>query len=123
MADQQIKIDVITGGNDGHHLMRCYFEEIRESDGFNFFDPNAVQIQTQPAPVRKGEDFSFSYNGYRWAVHKFKISKKHLDAKGRWRCKPDKGNDDSESGTFQAQSGGSMDGERSASASAAAYSA
>lgn len=120
MADQQIKIDVVTGGNDGHHLMHCYFEEILESDAFNFFDPKSGQIQTEPSPVRNGEEFSFSYNGYQWVVHKFKISKKHLDAKGRWRAKPENGNDDPESGTFQAQSGGSMDGERKASASASA---
>ena len=120
MADQQIKIDVVTGGNDGHHLMHCYFEEINESDGFNFFDPKSVQIETEPSPVRNGKDFSFSYNGYGWVLHKFKISKKHLNAKGRWRAKHESGNDDPETGTFQAQAGGSVEGERSASASAAA---
>lgn len=120
MADQQIKIDVVTGGNDGHHLMHCYFEEINESDGFNFFDPKSVQIQTEPSPIRNGEDFGFKYGGFRWTVHKFKISKKHLDATGRWKAKSENGNDDSETGTFQAQSGGSMDGEPRASASASA---
>ncbi len=118
MANQPIKIDVVTGGSHGHHLMHCYFEEIDESDGYAFRDPNGDRIQAQPSPVCSGADFSFDYGGLQWTVHKFKISKKHLDAKGRWTAKRDD-NDDPESGTFQAQAGGGA-GERKASASTAA---
>ena len=116
MENQAMTIDVVTGGKNGHHLMHCYFDQIPESDGYNFFDPETVQIQTDPSPVYNGDNFSFNYGGFQWVVQKFKISKKHRDAHGHWTAKPND-NDDPESGTFQAQAGGG-EGERKASASA-----
>ena len=118
MANPNIQIDVVKGGSDGHRLMNCYFQEIGTSEEYSFFAPDHTPITTNPSSVSDGEKFSFDYNGLAWHVHKFKISKKHGDAKGHWKTKPPNG--DPESGTFQAQAGGGVEGELKASASATA---
>jgi hypothetical protein len=118
MANPQIEIDVVKGGSEGHRLMNCYFQEIGTTKEFSFFSPERTPIPTEPSAVRDGEKFSFNYNGLSWNVHKFKISKKHGDAKGHWKAKSENGDD--ESGTFQAQSGGGMEDDLKASASASA---
>lgn len=118
MANPQIQIDVVKGNSKGLCLMNCYFQEIGTTKTFSFFTPEHEPILTEPPTVCNGEKFSFKYDGSSWDVQKFKISKKHHDAKGHWKAKSDNG--DEESGTFQAQGGGGMDGELKASASASA---
>ncbi len=120
MANPKIKIHLVTGGSDGDHLIDCYFEEIGSSKEFFFHDREGRPILTNPSPVRSGQKFDFDYGGLQWKVHKFTINEEHLHAHGHWKAKDGDASDDPESGTFQAQSGGSKNSEDKVSASASA---
>lgn len=119
MANPHIKIHLVTGGRQGDHLIDCYFEESGSTREFYFYDREGHPINTDPSPVRNGHKFDFNYGGLQWKVHKFTISEEHLHARGHWKASSGNSSDDPESGTFQAQSGGSMEGEAKAGASAA----
>ena len=116
-----INIHHYTGGPNGEDLTRLHFQETQpHSHEFQLFkDEDPINpIPTEPDVLRSHEDFEFQYNSLHWRVTKFRISEHKQKAHGHWDCSDLDSNDDPESGTFQAQGGGSAEGELKASASA-----
>ncbi len=113
-------------GDDGNDLLNCYFQEVDDSDTYNFYESDGTQIDmyvngaSNPSVVQSGDNFTFTYDELKWTVTQFVISNE--GASGNWSAVPvDRAHlsnegDDPETGTFQGQSG--TDGDLSASASA-----
>lgn len=117
MPNPHIDIKHFTGGPVGEELMSLYFQETSaNSHKFRLFK-GEHHIPTEPEVLSSGDEFRFGYNELEWKVTKFFISEKTLKAHGHWHSKPENTGDNPESGTFQAQGGGSAEGELKASAS------
>ena len=119
-----INIDRNNGGPEGHHLEGCHFKETAPgSKEFLLYAPDGSPIHTT---VSSGTDFRFSHNGLHWSITEFFITEDPAYAQGKWsaerviplsKARPD---DDPETGTFQAQGGGSDEPKLSARASVSA---
>ena len=111
MPNPQIPINSNDGGDDGNDLIDCYFQEVDSTNTFNLYQSDGTQIttyvDTAAQPVANGDEFTFSYNGLNWSVTDFLISETDLTASGEWSASPGTIGDDPETGTFQAQGGGS----------------
>lgn len=121
--------------SEGAILKRCYFQARRHDDNvitFRLHQPDGEKIKTEPHHLKNGEDFTFTYDGLEWSVTNFLIEpapkpapEGEWIATGNWSAKKKKhtednpADDDPETGTFQAQSGGGA-GEYETSASASA---
>jgi len=119
---------------DGAILKRCYFQaRLHDSKvkSFRLHDPDGKKIKTEPHHLTNDtKDFTFKLGELYWSVTGFSIWVKPdgtWKAKGSWSASKhkhkvphyDPAQDDPETGTFQAQSGGGAE-EYKASASASA---
>lgn len=120
MANPHIKIKHFTGGPNGKDLTVLHFQKTSSnSDHFHLYQ-DKEQIHTEPDVLTSGRDFTFRHFELNWSVTKFWISEKEEKGHGHWQSKPGNGEADPESGTFQAQSGGTgMEGELKVKASTA----
>jgi len=115
---------------DGADLIHCYFQARENGRQWRLHQPDSHKIKTEPHHLVSGTDFSFTFDDLCWNVTNFLLWKdSDTDiwyATGSWaahQCPPTQGDpsdtgDDPETGTFQAQSGGGGDPERTAIATA-----
>lgn len=108
-----INIISFTGGSDGADLEQFHFVEVALEE-FLFHVPG-----NPPIPVVNGETFSFTYEGLDWTIT-FYYSDFTRHGQGNWSAHKIGGEDDPETGTFQAQAGPGAGDDLSATASASA---
>ena len=121
----------------GSDLKGCYFQARRHRGNvmsFRLHEADGKKIHTEPHHLKNGENFTFKYGGLYWSVTDFSIGPAPEGiwiATGNWSADKKKhilfnpphegpGQEDPETGTFQAQSGGGTGLEYEASASASA---
>ncbi len=119
---EKIRITDVEGGNDRDDLKNCYFEAT--SNGvYNLYSQNNGTLATD---IVSGSSFQFTLDNLIWTIpnpadpaHPFVIEPRR--AHGSWVINgislpgpPEEG--DGESGTFQAQAGGSGDPEETSAA-------
>lgn len=111
MSDR-ITIDQTTGPIAGEGLMKCYFKP-KKDDTYNFHDKDE-KIQAMDLTV--GSIFSFTLDEYPHIEYTLTIvTGSKIEVTGTWKTK-DKGAPAEEDGGYQAQAGGGLDVESSASA-------
>lgn len=103
---RKIKIDDVQGGDsrDQDTLKRNYFLPTEVNDTYQFFTPDDELIETKPAVVATGCDFSFTLKDMPeviWMVSRFEISRDQ--ASGNWTNNRQL---EADEGHFQAQAGG-----------------
>ncbi len=113
---------------DGADLVKCYFQARENGHQWRLHQPDGEKIKTEPHHLVSGTDFTFTYDNLCWTITNFLLWKNDAgiwNASGSWAAHscpnpddPGQGEDDPESGTFQAQSGGGGDPERKAIATA-----
>ena len=107
----RIKIDSITGPDEGKGLMDCYFKPKHDGD-YNFHDKDD---RVKARDLHVGSSFSFDldeYPGIKW--HLTIATASETKVTGAWTA--DKGVPEQEDGGYQAQAGGGLDVESSATA-------
>lgn len=108
---------------DGSDLLHLYFQARENGRQFRFHHADGKKIKTEPHHLVSGTDFSFDISGMCWKVTDFRIWQQPVgvwNASGSWSAHQREAEDDAETGTFQAQSGGSGNPELEASATASA---
>ena len=119
MANTHIRIRHFTGGLRGEDLKELHFQETPSvKDEFHLFK-GKEQIHTVPETLSSGHDFGFVFKDWCWAITDFSISGEALKSTGNWLSKSCDGNDDPETGTYQAQAGPGMEVELKKTASGA----
>lgn len=114
------------GFTDGNDLLNLYFQARENGREFRFHQTNGEKIHTEPHHLVSGKDFSFEISGMCWKVTDFRVWEQPagvFNASGSWSTQPCEAEGDvdgEETGTFQAQSGGSGNPELEASATAKA---
>lgn len=108
----QIKIDDVKGGSGiGQDLIGCYFQYVEDRNGFlifKFFDQDGNEIIGK---LKAGSQFDFELDGRAWSLN---IKACSCDVvKGLWA---DSGNDWDPDQSYQAQAGGTVEGEETAAA-------
>ena len=112
MSDR-IPIDNVTGDPDGHDLMGCYFKPKHDGD-FNFHDKDE-HIKARDLNV--GSSFSFTLDGHPATTwHLTIVTASATEVTGNWKADKGKGDPSLADGGYQAQAGGGLDAESSASA-------
>jgi hypothetical protein len=113
-VDPKIKIHHVDGGSgrDKADLESCYFEQVGNPGVYRLFENgDDHSIPTAPSLLRSGTDFQFIRGGVMWTVTEFFIDP--LKAHGHWQnTRPRPTGDDD--GSFQAQAGPTVEGEKSA---------
>jgi hypothetical protein len=111
---------------DGSDLIHLFFQARDNGREFRFHHTDGSKIHTEPHHLVSGTDFTFKIDKVCWSVTNFRVWEQPagvFNASGSWSTQPCKANgevDGEETGTFQAQSGGSGNPELEASATASA---
>ena len=108
---------------DGNDLLKLYFQARDNGRQYRFHQTDGTKIKTEPHHLTSGTDFTFELDGMCWKVTDFRVWEQPVgvfNASGTWFAHPHKAEEDPETGTFQAQSGGSGNPEREARAAASA---
>ncbi|HEY4425744.1 MAG TPA: hypothetical protein VGN10_16150 [Pyrinomonadaceae bacterium] len=112
-----IRIRHSTGGLRGEDLKELHFQETpSDKKKFHLFK-GKEQIHTVPEALSSGDNFGFVFKDWCWAITQFWIL--DLKSTGNWLSKSCDGNDDPETGTYQAQGGPGMEAELRKTASGA----
>lgn len=130
-ASSHLRFKHIKGDPDGGELRGCYFKETQPGSGeFTLHAPDHSVIPTEPSPIPNNSAFTFTtVHEFTWSLIFDYSEPQKLHGHGSWSAvhaksfgnnRPSIGNDDPESGTFQAQGGPGTgtDDDLSASASA-----
>jgi len=121
MSDK-IKIKTVSGGNshDQDDLKNCYFLPLATAGQYEFYDKNGNLVNTTPAIIQSGTQFTFSFEDDLmevWTVTAtFSGTGEDATASGTWSNNADEiANDE---GSFQAEAKGTLPEEEASSASA-----